>query len=198
MRRLMTPALFAVTGLLLAGCGSAIPDGAIDSEALRCPPGSDCYDPVQPVGPGGELVIDMDEFSFEVLDGLAITGDVVVTVVNSGQQYHNAVFIGAAEGSDIPANGFGNTPGAEADPGEEGTATVKLFPGEVTFFCDVPGHRSAGMEATIRVFTSEEDAEAAQEAGEFDVEDAPEGGDVGAETQPEEGAEDAEPEDDDG
>lgn len=173
-RRLLTPALFAATGLLLAGCGSAIPEGAIEAEALACPPGSDCYDPVQPVGPGGELVFEMGEFWFEHVDGVAITGDVEVTVINVGDAFHNIEFIGAAEGSDIP----------EANPGEEGTGIVKLFPGEVTFFCNVPGHRAAGMEGTITVYATEEDAAAAAEDGE-----------VGAETEPDAVEEEVEPED---
>lgn len=32
---------------------------------------------------------------------------------------------------------------------DEATATVKLKPGEYTFYCTVPGHREAGMEGTL-------------------------------------------------
>jgi len=155
--RRATLGLMTATGLaVLAGC-SPVPEGAVAAESVACPEGSDCFDPVQPVGPGGELEIAMDEFFFEVRGGLAVTGDVAVTVVNEGGTFHDANFLGAADGSEKP----------QANPGESGSGTVKLFPGEYTVICDVPGHRTSGMETTITVYASEEEAaEAGGESGE--------------------------------
>src|SRR5699024_10815390 len=82
-----------------------------------------------------------------------VTGEVLVTVDNVSDQYHNAEFLGAAEGSDIP----------EAEAQEVGDGTVLLFPGEWTVICNVPGHRAAGMETTVTVYATEEDAAAAAE-----------------------------------
>jgi plastocyanin len=35
--------------------------------------------------------------------------------------------------------------------GDRDSAKVQFRPGRYTFFCDIPGHRSAGMEGTITV-----------------------------------------------
>jgi hypothetical protein len=153
--RLATAGLVAATSLVLAACAT-VPDGSIEAEAMACPPGSECYDEIQPVGPGGELEMDMGNFFFDNIQGTPITGEVLVTVHNVSDAFHNAEFLGAAEGSEIP----------EADGNETGEGTVLLFPGEWTVICNVPGHRQAGMETTITVYATEEEAAAAAEEAE--------------------------------
>lgn len=148
MRRHVVGLLAAA--FLVAGC-SPVPEGVIEARALECPPGEEGCDAVLPVGPGGDLEIEMGNFFFEIVDGVAVTGEIEVTVMNVSDAYHNTEFLGAAEGSSIP----------EADAFETGTGTVLLFPGEWTVICNVPGHRAAGMETTITVYASEEEAEAA-------------------------------------
>lgn len=151
MRRSLPLLVAALSAALLAGC-SSVPDGAAAAEPLACPPGQEGCDEIRPVGPGGDLVIEMGNFFFEVVDPIAVTGEVRVTVVNVSEIYHNAEFLGAAEGSDIP----------EADGAETGTGTVLLFPGEWTVICNVPGHRAAGMETTITVYATAAEAAAAE------------------------------------
>jgi len=146
-----TLGLLAALAVLLVGC-SDVPDGASAAEPLVCPPGEEGCDSIRPVGPGGDLTIDMGSFFFEVVDGVAVTGEVLVTAVNVSEIYHNVEFLGAAEGSDIP----------EAEGGETGTGTVLLFPGEWTVICNVPGHRAAGMETTINVYATAEEASRAE------------------------------------
>lgn len=150
MRRSVS-GLLVLASVALAGCAS-VPDGAIEARALVCPPGEEGCDSIQPVGPGGDLEIEMGNFFFEVTDGVAVTGEVEVTVINVSDAYHNTEFLGAADGSDIP----------EADAFETGTGTVLLFPGEWTVICNVPGHRAAGMETTVTVYATEEEAAAAE------------------------------------
>ncbi len=149
--------LFAVAAAaaLLSGCAT-LPEGAVEAAPLVCPAGSEGCDPIQPVGPGGTVSMDMGNFFFDITDQFLVTGAVDVTVTNVSDAYHNAQFLGAADGSDIP----------EAEGQETGTGTVLLFPGEWTVICTVPGHRAAGMETTVTVYASEEEAEAARAAAE--------------------------------
>lgn len=158
MRRRSSLGALTLAVAVLAGC-SDVPDGAIDAVAYECPAGEEGCDDILPVGPGGDLEMDMGDFFFEVNDGSPVTGEIEVTVDNVSDQYHNAEILGAAEGSGIP----------EAEGGETGEATVLLFPGEWTVICNVPGHRASGMETTITVYATEEEAAAAEVGGETDA-----------------------------
>jgi hypothetical protein len=151
----LRPRLLAVaaSALLLSGCAT-LPDGAVEASPLVCPPGTEGCDPIQPVGPGGSITMDMGNFFFAITDQFLVTGAIDVTVVNVSDAFHNAQFLGAADGSDIP----------EADGNRTGTGTVFLFPGEWTVICTVPGHRAAGMETTVTVYATVEEAEAARGA----------------------------------
>lgn len=147
----------AATTLLLAGCGASIPDGAVDGEPMAAPEGHPDHDPVMPVGEGGTIEMDAGDFWFEITGGLPVTGEIEVTGTNVSNSFHDIHFAGAAEGSEI----------IEMDGGETSSGTVLLFPGEVVFWCDVPGHREAGMEDTVTVYATEEEALAAAEEGEI-------------------------------
>jgi plastocyanin len=136
---------------------------------------------VKPVGEGGDFTVISSregEFSFTVEDGIAVTGEINVDFVNEGTALHNVEALGAAEGSGIP----------EAGPGESDEDVFLLFPGEWTIICNVPGHRANGMEATVQVFATEEEAAEAEAAGEDPNEDGGEmegggaGGEAGEET----------------
>lgn len=132
-------AMAAVVGL--AGCQQG-PEGADEAEGRSCPPGSDCYDPVEPIGPGSAMTVEMFEFDYTLVEGVAVDGPVEITAVNVGSTLHNFRIDEAV----------GDTVKVEAEAGEEATDTLELFAGQYTFYCDVPGHREAGMEGTITVF----------------------------------------------
>ncbi len=166
MRRLTLPTALLASAVVLSGC-SSVPEGAAEAQALVCPPGEEGCDDVLPVGPGGAVQLEMDNFLFNWTDGAAITGSVEVTGANLSDTYHNVEILGSADGSYL-----GGTDG-EAILGVEGFATdsgtAELFPGEWTVICNVPGHRAAGMETTITVYATAEEADAAIEAGETDA-----------------------------
>ncbi|MDX1659485.1 MAG: plastocyanin/azurin family copper-binding protein [Nitriliruptorales bacterium] len=133
-----------VGGIVLAGCQS-VPEAAIDAQAFN---EERLNDPVRAVGPGGQLVVEAGEFFFDLEEGVAVDGDIEVTLDNTGGALHN-FRIDAATGDNVKV---------EAAAGETATGTLNLFAGEYTFYCDVPGHRSAGMEGTLTVYRSEEEA----------------------------------------
>ncbi len=60
---------------------------------------------------------------------------------NSTEALHTFVFAG------------GKVPGfkLEASSGNSEQLKVNLKPGKYTFYCDIPGHREAGMEGTLTV-----------------------------------------------
>ncbi len=166
MRRRHTLGLFAATSVLLVACGASVPEGAVDAEWQAAPEGHPDHDPVMPVGPGGDLEVEAGDFFFEIVGGQPVTGEIEVTGINVSSSFHDIHFAGAAEGSEI----------IEMDGNETSSGTVMLFPGEATMWCDVPGHREAGMEATVTIYATEEEAAEAAEDGEMgdgdDTEDA--------------------------
>jgi plastocyanin len=136
--------------LAAAGCAS-VPDGSIEAAGLECPEGSECYDVPRALGEGGAFTIEAGEFFFENLQGTYWAGDIGVTLDNVGGAEHNIVVVGANEGSDNPV--------AQALGGEEATGTVNLFEGEYVYYCSIPGHRAQGMEGTLTVYPTEEQAQ---------------------------------------
>lgn len=67
-------------------------------------------------------------------------GPLVVRLVNEGALPHNVTI------EELDDRTVVHTPGRETGEGE-----VELEPGTYTYYCDVPGHRLAGMEGTLEV-----------------------------------------------
>lgn len=133
-------AALVAAAIALAACGTSVEE-AREAEALRCPPGSDCYDAPTPIGPGGSLSVRAPGFSFEILENNAVDGPVEVTFQNDDSTLHNFRIDEAA----------GETKKVESAGGATETGVLQLFAGSYTFYCDVPGHRAAGMEGTLTV-----------------------------------------------
>lgn len=133
---------------LAATACATVPEGSVGAAAVECPSGSECYDVPRAVGDGGQLSVKADEFFFEDLSGTFWAGDIEVTLENIGDAEHNIVFADANTGSEVP----------QALPGETATATVNLFEGEYVYYCSIPGHRANGMEGTITIWPTEEEA----------------------------------------
>jgi plastocyanin len=81
--------------------------------------------------PNGDLSFDQTELT-------AAAGEITIELVNESGVPHNVEI----EGQD-----------AVSETITEGSTelTVTLEPGEYVFFCNIPGHREAGMEGTLTV-----------------------------------------------
>lgn len=145
MRRVhIVPAVVAGLAMFLSAC-TTVPEAYKQAEPYECPP-EEC-DPPEPAGPGGELLVEGGEFFFEILEGEESVqeGPVTVTFDNVGGAEHNFT-IDEAFGDVKAVPPDGNTQPGETDEGE-----LELFAGTFTYYCSVPGHRSAGMEGTLTV-----------------------------------------------
>ncbi len=113
----------AVLAAVLVGCGSS--------------GGGDAY--VEPKGPPVKtLDISAKNFEFTPRDVTAPAGILQVDLTST-DNLHSFVIEG------VP--GFQ----LETTNGKTATGKVKLEPGKYTFYCDIPGHRTAGMEGTLTV-----------------------------------------------
>lgn len=91
-------------------------------------------------GASAPLRIEAHEFSLTPEDLRAAPGPVAIEYVNKGAVVHTLAIEGVKGFKlEVPR------------PGDIDTGSVRLEPGSYTLFCDVPGHRQAGMEAPLTV-----------------------------------------------
>lgn len=118
--------LVSVLSLSLTGCGN--------DESPRASPASTSTGDLE------ELTVVARDITFPEKSYLAEPGTVAVAYRNEGSIKHTLV----VEGID----------GFKLDvksKGDVDTGTIELEAGEYTIYCDVPGHRQAGMEAALEV-----------------------------------------------
>jgi plastocyanin len=125
---------FAALGLAAALGLGACGGGGGDGEAKES--GQVTNDPA----PTGALRVEAHEFALAPEDLRATPGTVAIEYVNAGTIPHTLVIDGV-NGLKLDV----------ASKGDVDTGTVKLEPGTYTMYCDIPGHRQAGMEAPLTV-----------------------------------------------
>jgi uncharacterized cupredoxin-like copper-binding protein len=125
MRLKLFPAVLAVTALGLAGCGGGDGDGASG-------------DATTSIEVMGEDSLEFNPDAFTVPAGEEVTVE-----LTSGGVEHDFVIEGLG-GEDVEV--------VHADAGQTETGTFTADEaGTYTVYCSVPGHREAGMEATLEV-----------------------------------------------
>lgn len=90
--------------------------------------------------PTGGLHVVAEDISFTERGYEAVSGSIDITYDNAGSIKHTLVVEGV---DDLKLTVRAR--------GDQDRGTVDLDAGEYTIFCDVPGHRQAGMEATLTV-----------------------------------------------
>lgn len=133
--RLITPLLAAGLVVLLGACGSGDDDDAASDTPTTA---ADTPTTAAEDAAGATLSVTAQDIKFAATEPSTSAGSVTVELVNEGAAPHSFVI----EGQDFRI---------EAPAGETVTGTVELAAGSYTFFCDIPGHRDAGMEGTLTV-----------------------------------------------
>jgi len=127
------PISVAVMGLLTLGaCGSSGGAGASGTTAGA-----------SATSAPGTLTIEAEDIKFDKKQYDATAGEVTVDYVSKGQLTHDLVIY------DKSNTVVGDT--LRVNPGKTTTGTYDLPAGTYTLICDIPGHKDAGMVATLTV-----------------------------------------------
>ncbi|HEY1281579.1 MAG TPA: hypothetical protein VGF22_18005 [Acidimicrobiales bacterium] len=119
--------LAVAAGLVVAACGG----GASGSSAT----------PTAPANP--DLTVHAEEIKFDKKAYTVHGGEVKIAYPNDGTQTHTLVV------QDPKGDKVGDT--LRVAPGKETGGAYQLAPGEYTLYCDITGHREAGMVASLTV-----------------------------------------------
>lgn len=121
--------LVLASAVLLAACGGGTQAGNSDDTG-----GDSAQGPVV-------AVTGTDGLAFQPEEVTASTGSVTFELTSEPSVAHTLAIEGVNS----------NEPIVTAEAGQTATGTTTLEQGTYTFFCDVPGHREAGMEGTLIV-----------------------------------------------
>ncbi len=125
--RARTAAAVSVFVLLLASCGGG---GSGGGGGYKVPTGAATE----------TLKVEAGNFYFKPTTLTASAGIVNLELDGAGGN-HTLVFDGTEAGFQLEVSGSGDSQSQKID----------LRPGKYTFYCDIPGHRSQGMQGTITV-----------------------------------------------
>lgn len=89
---------------------------------------------------GAKITVRSFDIGFREKQLTAPAGTIEVEYVNEGSIAHDLMF------EDVP-----NFELEVSKKGDVDSGTIELEAGEYTFYCEVPGHRGAGMEGTLTV-----------------------------------------------
>ena len=129
-RVLAALALVLVAAVLFAACGGGGGGGGSSSSGYQ-----------EPKGPATETIaIQAGNFYFKP-DKISTNAGIAKISMTAANGIHDLVFDGAYPGFLLEADGGGGAQSKKID----------LKPGKYTFYCDIPGHRAAGMQGTLTV-----------------------------------------------
>jgi plastocyanin len=94
--------------------------------------------------PAGSTQVNVMDFSFKPKDMTVSSGKVVFFLINSGPSAHDMLIVDST-GRTLDRSSL-------VQPGDTFTFTIaNLAAGKYVFYCDVIGHRAAGMEGALTV-----------------------------------------------
>jgi len=120
--------------------GPTGPEPSQSAEAPSSPEASAVPEASASAGAGTDVPLTAVDLAFKPKDfTIAANTDVTVDLTNNGAAIHN--FFQPDSGADT----------GQVNPGASATAVVNLPPGTYQYWCNVPGHKEAGMVGTITV-----------------------------------------------
>jgi uncharacterized cupredoxin-like copper-binding protein len=130
------PATLAALGVVAAlGLGACAGGGGEKKSAGATETSAVATDPAT-----ATLAVEAHDISLSPKELHTAPGPVVVEYKNAGAIQHTLLIDGIS-GFKLDV----------ASAGDSDTGTVKLEPGTYTLYCDIPGHRAAGMQAQLTV-----------------------------------------------
>lgn len=121
-----------------SGSGSGSGSGTETTESTESTGTTGSSEPAE----GGESTVTveaLDSLEFDSDSYTATAGEITFVYENDGSLPHTLLVEG------VDADEF------KLEVGDTDEGTVELEAGEYTLYCDVPGHQSAGMEASLTV-----------------------------------------------
>lgn len=137
-RRTLFTVVLAGAMALLAACGGGDTETETAAAGDERRPSAEGAAEAEPTGP--TIEVDAHDISLSPEEFTVPAGSYTVVYVNQGQLEHT-LLIDGAKGLDLLVR----------SKGEKDSGRVDLEPGAYTFYCDVPGHRAAGMHAELTV-----------------------------------------------
>ena len=92
-------------------------------------------------GAGGAVDVSETEYKLDPSDPTVAAGKVTISASNDGGTTHNL---------EIEGNGVEEVTD-DLQPGQSGSLSVDLKPGEYEIYCAIDGHKDLGMEGTLTV-----------------------------------------------
>jgi len=128
--------LVVTIALIAAACGGRQPAQQPVPPAAQ-PPAA--QPPAAPTASGRTVRVRMSEFKYEMQPVEVPAGTVTFQVENVGTVEHDFLIEGLDKGTQ------------QLRPGQSATLTVDLKPGSYNVFCNVAGHKEAGMQMQLVV-----------------------------------------------
>lgn len=144
MSRRLPLLIITVAGLVLTGCVSSEPkvteEEQVSAEQLAQMRATEPAAEGEEATGGETLTFVARDIEYAEAPSEAPAGLLTIELVNEGAINH-----------DVVIEELGNQLIVEAVGGATETGQVELEAGTYTYYCDVPGHRAAGMEGTLTV-----------------------------------------------
>jgi len=139
-----TAAQDASTPTSSSACASPLamgsPASTTGTTAMASPQASPCASPAAGAQTGGNPAVTMVDINFKPKTfTIPANTDVTVALTNSGAAVHNFNI------DEL------NIHSGDYQPGQTGTITINAKPGTYTYYCNIPGHKDAGMVGQLTV-----------------------------------------------